>query len=220
MADVQPRLLLATTNRGKLVELSALLDGAPFTLVSLAEVGIGQDVEEVGATLEENAALKATTYARLSGLPALADDSGLEVEALGGEPGPLSARYAGPGATDADRIAFLLDKLENTTEKRWDARFRCIIAIAWPREPVELFSGECQGRIIRDPRGANGFGYDPVFLLPELGKTMAELSPEEKNRVSHRSAAARKAAASLNKRAGSAVPTYRDCRSLGVPPKE
>ena len=204
MADVRPRLLLATTNRGKLAELSALLDGAPFSLVSLAEAGIEQDVDEVGATLEENAAHKATTYARLSGLPALADDSGLEVEALGGEPGPLSARYAGPGATDADRIAFLCDKLENVPEERWHARFRCVIAIAWPREPVELFTGECQGRIIRDPRGANGFGYDPVFLLPELGMTMAELSAAEKNRVSHRSAAARKAVASLKSRMGSA----------------
>ena len=204
MADVLPRLLLATTNRGKLAELSALLDGAPFTLVSLAEAGIEQDVDEVGATLEENATLKAMTYARLSGLPALADDSGLEVEALGGEPGPRSSRYAGPGATDADRIAFLLGKLENIPEERWNARFRCVIAIAWPREQLELFIGECHGRIIRDPRGSNGFGYDPVFLLPELGMTMAELSPQEKNRVSHRSAAARKAVASLNNRMGSA----------------
>ena len=204
MADVRPRLLLATTNRGKLAELSALLDGAPVTLVSLAEVGIEQDVDEVGSTLEENATLKATTYSRLSGLPALADDSGLEVDALDGEPGPLSSRYAGPGATDAGRIAFLLGKLENIPEERWAARFRCVIAIAWPREPVELFVGECRGRIIRESRGSNGFGYDPVFLLPDLGKTMAELSPEEKNRLSHRSAAARKAIASLRNIMGSA----------------
>jgi XTP/dITP diphosphohydrolase len=204
MADVPSRLLLATTNRGKLAELSALLDGAPFTLVSLADVGIEQDVDEVGATLEENATLKATTYARLSGLPALADDSGLEVDALGGEPGPLSSRYAGPGVTDAGRIAFLLGKLENIPEERWAARFRCVIAIAWPREHVELFTGECRGRIIRESRGSNGFGYDPVFLLPDLAKTMAELSPEEKNRLSHRSNAARKAAASLKNRMGSA----------------
>lgn len=204
MADIRPRLLLATTNRGKLAELSALLDGAPFTLVSLADVGIEQDVDEVGATLEENATLKATTYARLSGLPALADDSGLEVDALGGEPGPLSSRYAGPGATDAGRIAFLLGKLENIPEERWTARFRCVITISWPREQMELFTGECWGRVIRDSRGSNGFGYDPVFLLPDLGKTMGELSPEEKNRVSHRSNAARKAAASLKNRMGSA----------------
>ena len=204
MAEVRPRLLLATTNRGKLAELSALLDGAPFTLVSLADAGIEQDVDEVGATLEENSTLKATTYARLSGLPALADDSGLEVDALDGEPGPLSSRYAGPGATDAGRIAFLLGKLENIPEERWAARFRCVIAIAWPREPVELFVGECRGRIIRESRGSNGFGYDPVFLLPDLGKTMAELSPEEKNRLSHRSAAARKAIASLRNIMGSA----------------
>jgi len=204
MDDVRPRLLLATTNRGKLAELYALLDDAPFTLESLADVGIEQDVDEVGATLEENATLKATTYARLSGLPALADDSGLEVDALGGEPGPLSSRYAGHGVTDADRIAFLLGKLENIPEERWTARFRCVIAIAWRRERVELFTGECRGRIIRESRGSNGFGYDPVFLLPDLGKTMAELPHEEKNRVSHRSAAVRKAATSLKNRMGSA----------------
>ena len=197
-------LLLATRNASKLEELRALLAGVPFTLVSLAEVGVDDQVDETGSTLEENATLKATTYARLSGLPALADDSGLEVEALGGEPGPLSSRYAGAGATDAERIAFLHEKLENVREEAWTARFRCVVAIAWPSEPLELYTGECHGRIIPEPRGSLGFGYDPVFLLPDRARTMAELSPQEKNLVSHRGVAARKAAEAL-KRRGSQV---------------
>ncbi len=196
-----PKLLIATRNRGKLRELKTLLAGCPFNLVSLDDVGVAEDVAETGSTLEENAILKATTYARLSGLPTLADDSGLEVDALGGEPGPLSSRYAGEGATDAQRIAFLLKKLQNIPEELWTARFRCVIALAWPSEPVELYTGECHGRITRHPRGTNGFGYDPVFLLPELGRTMAELSAEEKDRISHRGIAARKAAAALRPRA-------------------
>ena len=194
------KLLIATRNPGKFNELSAILDGVPFTLVSLTQAQVDEDVEETGSTLEENATLKAVTYARLSGLPTLADDSGLEVEALGGEPGPLSSRYAGEQATDAQRIAFLLKKLENIPEERRNARFRCVIAIARPSDPVELYTGECHGTIISRPRGSSGFGYDPVFLLPELGKTMAELSPQEKNRVSHRCIAARKAAAALKRR--------------------
>ncbi len=194
-----PKLLVATRNTGKLKELSALLEGVPYELVSLADVGIDDEVEETGATLEENAALKATTYAKLSGLPTLADDSGLEVDALGGEPGVRSSRYAGDGATDAQRIAFLLKKLHETSApaERWDAQFRCVIAVVHPPGPPELHSGECKGRIIGEPRGSDGFGYDPVFLFPALGKTMAELSPRQKNRLSHRSVAARKAAAAL-----------------------
>lgn len=201
-------LLIATRNRGKLQELRALLAGVPVQLLSLAEVGVAQDVEETGSTLEENATLKATTCARLSGLPTLADDSGLEVEALGGQPGPLSSRYAGEGATDAQRIAFLHDKLQNIPEEHWNARFRCVIAVAWPkvglnrrRKAVELYAGECRGRIVREARGSCGFGYDPVFLVDGLGKTMAELSLVEKNMVSHRSVAARQAAAALTRRA-------------------
>ena len=193
-------LLLATRNPGKFNELSTLLNDVPFTLVSLSEVGVDEEVEETGSTLEENATLKANTYARLSGLPTLADDSGLEVEALGGEPGPLSSRYAGVSATDAERIAFLHRKLENVSEETWDARFRCVVAIVWPSGPLELHTGECYGRIIREPRGSSGFGYDPVFLIPDLGKTMAELSFPEKNLISHRGVAARKAAEALKRR--------------------
>ena len=218
------KLLVATRNAGKLKELTALLSGAPFELVSLTDVGIDEDVEETGSTMEENATLKATTYARLSGMPTLADDSGLEVEALGGEPGVFSARYAGEGASDAQRIDFLHMKLQGIPEDSWNARFRCVIAIVWPlrqalrmggvrrdttegvgqgrpSEPVELYTGECYGMIIKHPRGSNGFGYDPAFLIPELGKTMAELSNGEKNRLSHRSMAAQKAAAALRQRA-------------------
>ena len=211
------KLLLGTSNPGKLEELRALLREVPFELVSLAEAGVGQNVEETGSTLEENATLKAETYCRLSGLPVLADDSGLEVDALGGEPGVRSSRYAGHEATDAQRIEYLLGRLSETPLDGRQARFRCVVAIAWPfrqaqgrllrhaqgglADPVELYSGECPGQIIDEPRGAFGFGYDPVFLLPELGKTMAELSPEEKNGVSHRSRAARKAAASLMQKA-------------------
>ena len=195
------KLLVATRNVGKLKELSALLSGAPFELVSLSDVGIDEDVEETGSTMEENATLKATTYARLSGMPTLADDSGLEVEALGGEPGVFSARYAGEGASDAQRIDFLHKKLQGIPEDSWNARFRCVIAIVWPSEPVELYTGECYGMIIKHPRGSNGFGYDPAFLIPALGKTMAELTSDEKNRLSHRSVAAQKAAAALKQRA-------------------
>ena len=200
MVENAGKLLIATGNPGKFKELTALLAGVPFTLVSLAEAGIEEDIEETGSTLEENAALKARAYSRLSGLPTLADDSGLEVEALGGEPGPLSSRYAGEGATDAQRIAFLHAKLEDWPEKSWTARFRCVIAVAWPSKPVELYTGECHGKIVSQPRGSSGFGYDPVFLLPELGKTMAELSAQEKNRVSHRSTAARKVATALKRK--------------------
>ena len=199
----EAKLLVVTRNKGKLKELSILLDDVPFDLVSLDDVGIDYEVEETGSTFEENAALKAETYARLSGLPTLADDSGLEVDALGGEPGVYSSRYAGEGATDAQRIARLHENLQKTStpENSWDARFRCVIAIVWPSEQIEFYGGECPGVIISEPRGTNGFGYDPAFLIPDLGKTMAELSSDEKNRISHRSVAARKAAESLRQRA-------------------
>ena len=184
-------LLIATRNRGKLAELTALLADVPFALVSLEQAGVKQDVNETGATLEENASLKAATYARLSGLQTLADDSGLEVDALGGDPGHLSSRWAGECATDAQRIAFLYKKLQNIPDKARTARFRCVIAIALPHGPVELHSGECQGMIIERPRGSFGFGYDPVFYIPEMMKTFAEMTIEEKNGISHRGIATR-----------------------------
>lgn len=196
MSDVltqRPRLLLATHNSAKLRELRSLLSTGEWELVSLEQQGIELEVLEEGQTLEENAAAKAIAYARVSGLISLADDSGLEVEALGGGPGPLSARYAGEGASDMDKITRLLSQLSGIPWEKRKARFRCVIAVASPDGRLELCQGECQGVITFEPQGKGGFGYDPIFFLPELGQTMAELSLEEKNRVSHRGKAARKA---------------------------
>jgi XTP/dITP diphosphohydrolase len=195
-----PKLLLATNNRGKVREYKHMLKDLPFELVSPAEVGINTEVEEIGKSLEENAILKATTLAKESQLLTLADDSGLEVDALGGEPGRLSARYAGEGASDEDRVNYLLKKLEGVPEGKRQARFKCVIAVATPDGEVELCPGECEGVIALEPRGKEGFGYDPVFYLPELGKTMAELSLEEKNSVSHRGRAAREAVSLLRRK--------------------
>ncbi|MBI4336677.1 MAG: RdgB/HAM1 family non-canonical purine NTP pyrophosphatase [Chloroflexi bacterium] len=186
----QPRVLLATRNPAKDRELRGLLGEAPVELVTLDQVGVREEVEEKGATLEENAALKAQTYARLSGLWALADDSGLEVDALGGEPGAHSKRYAGDGASDADRIRYLLKRLEGVLPAQRTARFRSIIAIASPDGHTLFAKGEVSGTITEGPRGNGGFGYDPVFYLPQQGRTMAELSLAEKNAISHRGRAA------------------------------
>ena len=188
-----PKLLLATKNRAKAQEYLLLLQGLSFELTNLAEQGIEIEVSETGDTLEQNATLKAQAYASLSNLLALADDSGLEVDALGGEPGALSARYAGANASDEDRVERLLKRLEGVPWEKRKARFKCVIAIASPGGKVELCRGECQGIIALSPKGENGFGYDPVFYLPERGKTMAELSMEEKNEISHRGVAARRA---------------------------
>ncbi len=188
-----PKLLLATNNKGKVREYKYLLKGLPFELVSAAELGINTEVDEVGKSLEENARLKATILARESRLLTLADDSGLEVDALGGEPGRLSARYAGEGASDKDRINYLLSRLKDVPGEKHSARFRCVIAIATPDGEVELCSGECRGVITLEPRGKEGFGYDPIFYLAELDKTMAELTLEGKNKISHRGQATRQA---------------------------
>ena len=186
------KLLLATNNQAKVREYRSLLQNLPYELVTLAEQGITTIVSEVGESLKENAKLKATVLAVESQLLALADDSGLEVDALGGEPGRLSARYAGENASDKDRVNYLLLRLKDVPWERRSARFRCVIAIAIPDGEVEFCSGECQGFITFEPRGEQGFGYDPVFYLPELDKTMAELPLEIKNRVSHRGQAAGK----------------------------
>lgn len=187
------RLLLATRNRGKLEELKALLRGLPYEMVGPENIGLKLEVDESGKTYAANARLKALAFARASGLLTVADDSGLEVEALGGTPGVLSSRYAGPKATDAGRVACLLDKLKGVPWERRGARFRCVMAIAWPDGRVKLCSGNCRGVIALEPRGVNGFGYDPVFFLPKFGKTMAELPAEVKNHISHRARAARRA---------------------------
>lgn len=188
---MRPRLLLASANPGKVREYRDLLGDLPLELVTPAEVGLEGEIEEGGDTYEENARRKALSLARRSGLITLADDSGLEVDALGGAPGPRSHRYH--GGSDAERYRFLLRQLESLPPERRAARFRCVIAIATPEGEVYTVEGVCPGQIAEKPRGEGGFGYDPVFLLPELGRTMAELSLEEKNRLSHRARAAHQA---------------------------
>ena len=193
------KLLIATNNRGKLREYAGLLGGLPFQLVTLAEAGIAADIQETGSTMAENAVQKATAYARLSGLTTLADDSGLEVDALGGEPGPLSRRYAGENVSDRERNEYLLGKLRGVPWEKRGGRFRCVIAIATPGGKVETCEGVCEGIIALDSKGEGGFGYDPIFHLPEPGRRMAELTLEEKNRISHRARAAEKARAILQR---------------------
>ena len=193
MSPLAEKLLLATNNQAKVREYRSLLQDIPYEMVTPTEQGISTEVSEVGESLEENARLKATALAAESQLLALADDSGLEVDALGGEPGHLSARYAGEGASDIERINYLLARLKEVPWEKRTARFRCVIAIAIPDGRVELCCGECPGFITFAPRGEHGFGYDPVFYLPGLDKTMAELPLALKNQVSHRGQAARKA---------------------------
>jgi XTP/dITP diphosphohydrolase len=183
------RLLIATHNRGKLIEYQEMFDDQ-FDLVTLDDVGIRDDVEETGATLAENARLKAISYARQSGLLTLADDSGLEVDALGGEPGVYSKRYAGENKSDAERNTFLLNKLRDAPRGKRSARFRCAIAIAAPDGQLWETDGACEGEVGFEPRGTNGFGYDPIFKVAECGVRMAELSTAEKNKISHRARAA------------------------------
>lgn len=187
------RLLIATGNPGKFAEYIDLLSGLPWELTSLREEKLALEVEESGATYEENARLKAEAYAQASGLVTLADDSGLEVDALEGQPGPGSARYGGPGLSDTQRVQLLLQNLRDVPPPLRTARFVCFIAIQAPRGTPHLVRGECRGAIVLEPQGATGFGYDPVFLLPDLGKTLAELTMREKNAVSHRGNAARAA---------------------------
>lgn len=193
------KLLLATGNQGKLREFRALLAGLDAQLLAPQDLHLDLQVEEKGHTYAENAARKARAYARQSGLLSLADDSGLEVDALDGAPGLYSARYAPqPGATDADRRAYLLEQLR-PHPRPWVARFRCTVAVATPKGEVRFTEGLCPGEIIPDERGHGGFGYDPIFLIPELGQTMAELSTAQKNRISHRARAVRAATGLLEK---------------------
>ena len=191
------KLLLGSNNVGKLREMQELLEGVEVALVTPASIGLRLEVKEDGTTYAENAARKALAFARQSGLLTLADDSGLEVEALEGAPGLRSARFAPqPGATDADRRAYLLQQLRGKPHP-WSARFRCTVALTNPAGDHFFTEGICPGEIIPQERGDNGFGYDPIFLLPEIGKTMAELSMEEKNRLSHRARAVKAAIPTL-----------------------
>lgn len=192
-----PRLLLATNNEGKIAEYRQLLADCGWELVTPRQIGLALDVEETGTSYEENATLKALRFAAASGLYALADDSGLEVDALGGGPGPRSARYGGEGLSDMDRVRILLDELAGVPDERRTARFRAVIAIAAPNGDVRLCEGSVEGRIAQAPQGENGFGYDPVFFLPDRGCTVAQLPPTIKNAISHRGVAARRACAVL-----------------------
>ena len=183
------KLLIATNNSGKLKEIKALLASLEIELIAPAAINLHLDVKETGTTYTQNAALKAQAYAQASGLAALADDSGLEVDALDGEPGLYSARYAPqPDATDADRRAYLLEQLA-PHPRPWTARFRCVVALAHSGQDPTFATGTCPGEIIPEERGKQGFGYDPVFLVLDRGRTMAELSMDEKNQISHRARA-------------------------------
>jgi XTP/dITP diphosphohydrolase len=188
-----PKLLIATHNLGKVREYRELLVGLPVETTYLDAAGITLEVEETGASFAENARLKATTYAAASGLLTWADDSGLEVDALDGAPGVYSARYAGHAASDADRYRKLLNRLAGVPWDRRTARFRCVVAIAAPHGAVSTAEGVCEGIIAFGPAGEHGFGYDPVFYLPDLGATLAQLPAEVKNQISHRGRAARAA---------------------------
>jgi len=194
-ADRAPlRVVLATANAGKQAELRALLAAAP---VELEVVDSLPSCEETGSTYAENATLKARQAAAHTGGWALADDSGLEVESLAGRPGVQSARYGGDGASDADRRKLLLKELKGRPPAYRKAKFVCVMALASPDGTVHLAQGECPGRIASEERGEGGFGYDPIFLFPDLRRTLAELSIAEKNRISHRARAAQKMVAIL-----------------------
>ena len=193
------KLLIATNNKGKVIELQELLKDTGIELVTPADINLILDVEEDGKDYAENACKKAIAFAAASGLISLADDSGLEVEALGGAPGLYSARYSPkPGANDADRRAFLLQNVKDKPHP-WKAHFHATIAIAKPSGELENVEGNCFGEIIPDERGTSGFGYDPIFFIPELNQTMAELSMEHKNRLSHRARAVMNAIPILEK---------------------
>lgn len=184
------RLLIATHNQGKVAEYRKILADLPLEITFLTELGIHDAVEETEETFEGNAVLKARTYTQMTGLWTWADDSGLEVDALDGQPGVYSARYGGAGATDRERYEKLLAALSRYPRGSWTARFRCVVAIATPSGQVETRSGAVEGVITDQPRGQYGFGYDPVFYMPDFNKTMAELHPDVKNNISHRAKAA------------------------------
>jgi XTP/dITP diphosphohydrolase len=187
------KILLATNNSGKIAEIRALLEDLELQLLTPADANLALEVSEDGQTYADNAAKKAAAFAQASGLVALADDSGLEVDALEGRPGVHSHRFCPiPGASDADRRRYLLEQLASKP-RPWTAHFHATVAIARPHGNLELASGQCAGEIVLEERGTNGFGYDPIFLLPTLGRTMAELAMEEKNRISHRAQAIRNA---------------------------
>ena len=186
-------LLLATSNLHKLEEFRAIFSDLPLRLLSLSDLQLAIDVEETGTTYAENAELKAHAYAQVSNILTLADDSGLEIDALGGAPGVHSARYLDRETSYEERFRVILEQLKGLPLVQRRARFRCVIALAEPSGKIRMVEGIVEGVIAENPRGTNGFGYDPIFYVPELGKTFAELAPEYKNRISHRARAAQSA---------------------------
>jgi XTP/dITP diphosphohydrolase len=206
MNGVITELVLATRNRHKGEELAALLGSLGIRVRTLAEFPDAPEVIEDGETCEANAVKKARTIADVTGLPAMADDTGLEVDALDGRPGVMAARYAGEHVSYEDNWRKLLSELADVPDERRAARFRTVAALALPGNGVEVTSGVLEGRITRQPKGDRGFGYDPVFLVPELGRTLAELASEEKNRVSHRAKALAGMRQNLQKRRRASQP--------------
>jgi XTP/dITP diphosphohydrolase len=187
------QLVLATNNRDKVTEIRHLLEDLPVTILTKDDFLEFPDPEETGGTLEENASLKARAIAEFTGLPALADDSGLEVDALDGAPGVFSSRYAGPDVTYRDNYTKLIKELTGVPREKRTARFRCVIAIAWSPDEIETVEGLCEGLISEEIAGDKGFGYDPVFYYPPLAKRFSEMTLEEKNSVSHRGLALQQA---------------------------
>lgn len=196
------KLLLATRNRNKVTELQAMLEGTGWQILTLADIEDMPDVEEDGATFEENARKKALSAARRTKMWTLAEDAGLEVDALGGEPGVLSARYCGEGASDADRMRKVLDRIVAVPDERRTARFRCVMCLVDPAGNETCFEGRCEGRISHHARGSYGFGYDPIFMPEGQALTFGELGQSVKSRVSHRARAMRQVIAFLQSRAG------------------
>ena len=184
MTRSYPVMVIATRNPGKTAEIRSLLEGFPVDIKNLTDFGPIPEVEEDGATFDENAYKKSSFTARVLGYPALADDSGLAVAALNGAPGVFSARYGGEHASDEDRVRKLLAEVKGCSDRR--AAFECVISLAVPSGPALTYEGRCEGVLAEAPAGANGFGYDPIFFYPALKKTFAQLTREEKSRVSHR----------------------------------
>ena len=183
------KAVLASHNKKKMAEMRAILSELGIEVLSQADVGVDMEPEETGTTFEENARIKAKAIMEATGLPAIADDSGLVVDALGGEPGVYSARYGGEGLDDTGRWQLLLKNMEGKEDRA--CKFVSVICCAFPDGSQLMARGECHGVVAQGPKGEGGFGYDPVFWLPDLGKSMAELAPEEKNKISHRGNALR-----------------------------
>jgi XTP/dITP diphosphohydrolase len=198
------RLILATNNPHKVREIRQIMADLPLDVLDASQIADPPDPEENGTTLPENAIIKAKAFYEATGAWALADDSGLEIDALGGQPGVISARFAGPGCTFSDNNEKVLRLLEGVPEEKRTARFRCVAALVMGRDSVETFDGRVEGVITSEVRGEEGFGYDPIFFSPELGVTFAEASADDKNRVSHRGRAFRAVAARLRELLGKA----------------